>query len=331
MPKISIIVPVYKVEPYLRKCVDSVLAQTFTDFELILVDDGSPDNCPSICDEYAKIDNRVVVIHQNNGGLSAARNAGIDWSFANSDSEWITFIDSDDWVHPSYLESLIHAATTHNVEISVCGFLAIEGNATSESNSETESALYNSESFFVHKRVNAIVAWGKLYSKLCFNNIRFPVGKIHEDEYVTYRILFLYDSIAFIADPLYFYRKNHGSITNSDWSIKRLDGLEAQYQQILYFDKYGYIQALKYNTIVYFLGINGAIESIAKSDLPSKTSKKLINQLKKQKKLIYLFTKYRFPFKNNIYYYELATPTRVKYYWIVCGVVKKLKRNFGGK
>ena len=93
MAQISVIVPVYKVEAYLHRCVDSILRQTCRDFELILVDDGSPDNCPAICDEYAALDPRVRVIHQENGGLSAARNAGIDWAFANSNSQWITFVD----------------------------------------------------------------------------------------------------------------------------------------------------------------------------------------------------------------------------------------------
>ena len=107
MPLISVIVPVYKVEEYLSRCVDSILSQTFEDFELILIDDGSPDNCGKICDEYTKKDNRVHVIHQENGGLSSARNAGIDWAFENSDSEWLTFIDSDDWVHIQYLDLLL--------------------------------------------------------------------------------------------------------------------------------------------------------------------------------------------------------------------------------
>ena len=111
MPAISVIVPVYKVEKYIHRCVRSILGQTYADFELILVDDGSPDNCGVICDEYAAKDSRVVVIHQENGGLSAARNAGIDWVFANSDSQWLSFIDSDDWVHPEYLQRLLDAAT----------------------------------------------------------------------------------------------------------------------------------------------------------------------------------------------------------------------------
>ena len=104
--KISVIVPIYNVEPYLRRCIDSILAQTHVNFELILVDDGSPDHCGEICDEYAMHDDRIVVIHQKNCGVAAARNAGIDWTFANSDSEWLTFVDSDDYIHPEYLERL---------------------------------------------------------------------------------------------------------------------------------------------------------------------------------------------------------------------------------
>jgi len=109
MPAISIIVPVYKVEAYLARCVDSILDQSFRDFELILVDDGSPDNCGAICEEYARKDSRIHVIHQENGGLSAARNAGIDWAFENSNSQWLTFVDSDDWLHREYLNVLYRA------------------------------------------------------------------------------------------------------------------------------------------------------------------------------------------------------------------------------
>ena len=103
MPTISVVVPVYKVEKYLNRCVDSILNQTYKDFELILMDDGSPDKAPEICDDYAKKYDFIHVIHQKNGGLSAARNSGIEWALENSDSEWITFIDSDDWIHPEYM------------------------------------------------------------------------------------------------------------------------------------------------------------------------------------------------------------------------------------
>ena len=127
MAKISVIVPVYKVEQYLRRCVDSILSQTFSDFELILIDDGSPDRCGEICDEYKQRDGRVVVIHQSNGGLSAARNTGIIWSLENSDSDWLTFVDSDDWVHSEYLERLFRAVNKYGTKISVSSRCEIIG------------------------------------------------------------------------------------------------------------------------------------------------------------------------------------------------------------
>ena len=129
MPKISVIVPVYKVEKYLNRCVDSILAQTLSDFELILVDDGSPDNCGIICDDYQSKDNRVVVIHKENGGLSDARNKGIERALTNGESEWITFIDSDDYVNERYLELLFSAAINNQVDLSCCGLKKFNGDS----------------------------------------------------------------------------------------------------------------------------------------------------------------------------------------------------------
>ena len=235
MPLISVIVPVYKVEPYLCRCVDSILAQTFTDFELILVDDGSPDNCGAICDEYAKKDSRVYVIHQENKGLSAARNAGIDWVFANSNSEWLNFVDSDDWVHPQMLERLYRAAIEHDVGISVCGFIGTTEDVQWANADTAQVKLWPVEQYYVQRGVNATVAVCKLYDKECFANIRYPVGKIHEDEYVTYRILFEYEQIAVIETPMYAYFENPEGITKSSWSFKKLDVLEALQERIDYF------------------------------------------------------------------------------------------------
>ena len=121
-PLISVILPIYKVEEYLDRCVQSIVNQTYTNLEIILVDDGSPDNCPAICDEYAQQDSRIRVIHKENGGLSSARNAGIDWAFENSNSQWLTFIDSDDWIHPQYLELLPSAVTDNNTDIGSCEY-----------------------------------------------------------------------------------------------------------------------------------------------------------------------------------------------------------------
>ena len=127
MPEISVIVPVYNVEPYIRRCVDSILSQTFTDFELILVDDGSPDKCPIICDEYAEKDKRIRVFHQTNQGQATARNKALDWILSNSDSEYVTFVDSDDWVHPRYLELLYKANNNLGTSISQCLHVDTDG------------------------------------------------------------------------------------------------------------------------------------------------------------------------------------------------------------
>lgn len=235
MPAISVIVPVYKVEPYLRRCVDSILGQTFTDFELILVDDGSPDNCPAICDEYAAKDSRVHVIHQENGGLSSARNAGIDWAFANSDSQWLTFIDSDDWIHPQYLEILLFSAQSFNVEVSICGYADTTGACSSFDKPLLKPELWNVEDYYTNHYVNANIACCKLYKKACFANIRYPVGKIHEDEYTTYKILFNYNKIVVVDTVLYYYFRNACGITKSKWVNKRLDILDALEERLLFF------------------------------------------------------------------------------------------------
>ena len=235
MPVISVIVPVYNVEQYLHRCVDSILNQTFTDFELILVDDGSPDNCGAICDEYAEKDNRITVIHQKNGGLSAARNAGIDWSFANSDSQWLTFIDSDDWVHPQYLEILYNAVCDNNAKVSCCAFESVKEETPFENIAVPNIEIVDTKKFYLENNVNFTVAWGKLYHKSCFSNLRYPVGKIHEDEFTTYKILFEFEDIIFIDEKIYCYFQNPNGIMSSQFSIKRYDVIEALEERNDYF------------------------------------------------------------------------------------------------
>ena len=151
MAVISVIVPVYKVERYLKRCVDSILDQTFRDFELILVDDGSPDQCGEICEKYAKKDKRIIVLHRENGGLSAARNTGLDWIFANSNSIYVTFIDSDDWVHPQYLEILLSVIESNKVAVSVGQFQRVNEYVTSNENKEnnvSKEEVLGAEDFF---------------------------------------------------------------------------------------------------------------------------------------------------------------------------------------
>lgn len=324
MPLISVVVPVYKVEPYLRRCVDSILAQTFTDFELILVDDGSPDNCGAICDEYAQKDSRVHVIHQENGGLSAARNAGIDWAFANSDSQWISFVDSDDWVHPQMLEQLYHAALEHDVKVSICGYQETNGEEIWSGKEEFSSKLWPIEQFYVEHSVNATVAWGKLYHRECFADIRYPVGKIHEDEYVTYRILFALEQVAATESPMYAYFINPNGITKSEWTIKRLDGLCARDEQIKFLKRNHYQDAyrMKVQSFVFYLHSQyHNADTIADKRMRTDTQRLLRNQLKK----VLMWNNPVYPFKpENIWAYETAFPLEMQLYWYGKAILRRL-------
>lgn len=244
MPAISIIVPVYNVEPYLRQCVDSILAQTYTDFELILIDDGSPDNCGAICEEYAHQDQRIHVIHQHNRGLSAARNTGIEWSFTNSNSDWLMFVDSDDAVHPKFLEKMAWAASEYNAELISCGCVQFTDSKYLEesSNPQTYVSLYNNVTACIGVYTDnwniGISAWGKLYKKKLFQTIRFPIGKLHEDQAVVPKLLYSAERIIAITPPMYYYRIRRDSITHEKFSDKRFDDLEALDNCISFFARH---------------------------------------------------------------------------------------------
>ena len=263
MAQISVIVPVYKVEPYIHRCVDSILGQSFSDFELILVDDGSPDNCGVICDAYAQKDSRVHVIHQENGGLSLARNAGIDWMLVNSEAQWLTFVDSDDCIHPEMLERLLRAARQQKTLISVCAYTETSGGELPEADGRQE--FWQAADFFVEHYVSAVIACGKLYHRSCFSQIRYPAGKLHEDEFVTYRLLFAAERIAFLPSPLYAYFVNPKGITKRTWSPKRLDAWEAYDAQIAFFEDRGDSELVKLCLKKYLWNAKGQLNQAKQS------------------------------------------------------------------
>ena len=251
MPKISVIVPVYKVEPYLPRCINSILNQSYSDIELILVDDGSPDNCGAICDDFATRDSRIHVIHQGNGGLSAARNSGIDWVFANSDSQWLTFIDSDDWIHKDYLMKLYTAAENHGVSISVCGLYWTDSMVEDGPVDGIPELAMDVEDLFVEHYYKSICACNKLVKRNLFEGIRFPVGKLYEDAFVTHKLLFACDRAVVVDKDLYYYYNNPGSITRAQWSDRKLDSIEAHELRLDYFRQRGFEKAYLWEQHIY--------------------------------------------------------------------------------
>ena len=320
MPTISVIVPVYKVEKYIHRCVDSILGQTYTDFELILVDDGSPDNCGAICDEYAAKDSRVVVIHQENGGLSAARNAGIDWAFANSDSQWLSFIDSDDWVHPNYLKFLFQATIEHNVDCAIC-----EADKVSELQEdkyyEGESILLAAEEAYSNYYEVTIVACAKLFKKKLFEYIRFPLGRLHEDAFTIYKILFEAGNIAICWDPIYFYFQNPDGIMNSRWTPKRLDEIEAHEEQISYLRGNKYPRALNREVQVYLRVLARHIVAARKTEEFVSYSKKIRNKLRRA--LVKYSRQHGFTIEGNEWVFENAFPQCMNFYWLCVAALKR--------
>lgn len=321
MPKISVIVPVYKVEVYLARCVDSILSQSFTDFELILVDDGSPDKCPLICDDYARKDSRVHVIHQENRGLSAARNAGIDWAITNSNSEWITFIDSDDWVHPQYLESLFNVAQKSQHDIVACSFIQTEHTRDDSYNSEIKSYSLPAEDFLIKCRKFAFIACAKLYKKSLFINHRFPVGKIHEDIYLTYKLLFSVSNIDVIENPLYYYYINPNGITQSKWTPRRLDEIYAHEQQLLFLKSNRFYRAFEVEVVAYLWVLCTHLLATRKFK-----AKYFFYRIALKFKLIFSIFKFRciIKKKNLKWAYNSAFPFLCKIYEIIFKIRKVL-------
>jgi len=227
MKKISVIIPVYKVENYLERCVNSLFRQTHTNLEIILVDDGSPDRSGQICDELALLDPRIRVIHKINGGLSDARNAGIEVATG----DYLAFLDSDDWYDPSMLELLYRLCETNTAEIAECSYRSIyEGSVVAETDCSGAVMAFTPaqaiESNLDWKYCKP-VAWNKLYRKDVVGDIRYPVGKLHEDEFTTHLFYLAATKIMYADVALVNYeRRNLGSITAS-FKPKNMDSCEA--------------------------------------------------------------------------------------------------------
>lgn len=268
---VSIIVPIYKVEQYLEECVQSLLNQTYKNLEVILVDDGSPDNCGKLCDEYAKKDGRIKVIHKENGGLSSARNAGLDIA----KGEYIAFVDSDDCVSNKFIETLYRLCEDNDADIAVSEYIKFSDKVDvdteiKEKNIKKYDSVTMQKLIYSNECVKFVVVWNKLYKRRIYEDLRFPIGKINEDEFTTYKA---YDKtnkdVVATNEVLYYYRYNENSIMGKKFNEKRLDVLDAyeerkkyylEKKDVILFEKtvYEYQGLLKRFYILAFENIKGS-------------------------------------------------------------------------
>jgi glycosyltransferase involved in cell wall biosynthesis len=291
--KISVIIPIYKVEKYLSNCVESVLNQTYSNLEIILVDDGSPDRCGEICDQFAARDSRIRVIHKPNGGHSDARNAGLEVATC----EYVSFIDSDDFIHERFYETLLYLADRNEADIVQCDFIRISWQEVAKINShdpdrfvqdQMVTVLSNHEALhnlftYDHRYVSTVVAWNKLYKRELFDSIRYPLGKIHEDEYTTYKLLHNSRKIVLTSAPMYFYLQRDDS-SMGIFNFKRLDILEAYYEQIHFYKERGYLDLERKAKISYEGRIRELMLRVLNSRLDDKNAvyKYLIDYYRQQ-------------------------------------------------
>ncbi len=252
---ISIIVPVYKVEQLLERCVASIMNQTYKNIEIILVDDGSPDRCPKICDELSGKDHRIIVLHQSNKGLSGARNSGLEIA----KGKYIGFVDSDDFIHPQMYEILYYHMKKTDSMLAVCNYMPVDGQAPDRGNLAAEQLAYRLYDagelmckMYDPSYYYIVMAWNKLYNRELFDGLRYIEGKIHEDEFAIHRILASCDRIVVVPAALYYYYHRFESIMGEGFSLKTLHRLEAYEDRLDYLKAMDMKHALENTLVQYF-------------------------------------------------------------------------------
>lgn len=241
LPLISLVIPIYKVEDFLRECIDSAINQTYKNIEIMLIDDGSPDNCGKICDEYALKDNRIKVIHKENQGLSQARNDGID----KSSGEYICFIDSDDYLHPEYVERLYDIIHKYKCDFSFCCFYQVDESSNIVELKKNSAIIRSTEDELVYSKfeyLNIINAhkgsnmvWKNMFKRNIFDNIRFDYGKYWEDCRMMYKVIDLFDTIHGTGRQLYYYRVRETSFLNRKFNKTFLEFFEMLQDKLNYY------------------------------------------------------------------------------------------------
>lgn len=291
MAEISIIVPVYQVEKYIRQCIESILAQTFTDFELILVDDGSKDNSGKICDEYAAKDKRIRVIHKENGGLSDARNNGLDKAVG----KYFMFVDSDDYIAPKMAECLYNNILKEDADIAICNYRYVFENGEKDFSTENKAEVLDGAEIFYNRKNERnygfwTVAWNKLYKAEAFKNKRFRFGKYHEDEFWANDIYSSDIKAATVSESLYYYRQRDNSIMGNRNIKKCFDLIEAFQERIWVYLKEEKYSSQAYKVLIFSLEHLNESKRLIKNEedrarfnKAEKQTKAIINTLKKKK------------------------------------------------
>ena len=258
---ISVIVPVYKVEEYIDRCIRSIVEQAYRQLEVILVDDGSPDKCPEICDQWAKKDPRIKVIHKKNGGLSDARNAGLEIATG----EYVAFVDSDDWILPDMYEKMLNAIKDEQADICACGIRSCyeDHEATWGCNEYSVKDSTQILDMLYSDTKYPVAAWNKLYKRECWKDLRFPVGKICEYAFTTYQLVHNAKRIILVPDAFYCYTVRPFSIMTSAFSLKRMNEEEA-WRKNYQFIKINYPNLYKKAFRFYLQKVNILIHAISK-------------------------------------------------------------------
>lgn len=282
MAEISIIVPVYQVEKYIKECIDSILAQTFTDFELILVDDGSKDNSGKICDEYAVKDSRIRVLHKENGGAAVARNSGMDKATAN----YFTFIDGDDYIVPTMLECLYKKISEEDADIAACNYRYVFENGEKDYSTENKAEILSGKEIFYNRKNERnygfwTVVWNKLYKAETFKNVRFRCGKYYEDEFWANDIFQMNIKVVTVSDCLYYYRQHSASTMRMKKIQRSFDLIDAFGERInIYLEEQHSREA--YKVLIYSLEYLKESKELIKS----RQDKELYIKAEKQLKAI---------------------------------------------
>ena len=323
MPEISVIVPVYNVEKYLPRCLDSILAQTFRDFELILVDDGSTDASGAICEEYAARDSRIRVLHQENQGQAAARNRALDIA----QGEYIGFVDSDDYIHPQMFEILMRNAWAHDADISVCCCRMVNAGGLYSELSQDECKQWQGKEFLTHCLLNHVrlkpwILCDKLFRRSCFASLRMPEGRINEDNAVVYKALYEAKCVVDCSEELYYYFQHDQSTVNQRFAKKHLDWLIVLEEMLAYFEEKKDSVLLDKMNRSYLFALEDLYQKAKMHLHDREVEKELLGKLRahwrRERK------RYPISIKTHPGVYGILFPTYSRVYWTAQGIMAKL-------